>query len=328
MSRHSRFARFTPLKTAGAAFVLAMLSLCSGAALAADGDCMTTYYRSKSPACVDESLAQFRQMVPQSAPTTLIGFFAELFRTSPGERERLLKNEPSNNVKQLYLYSLYGADLSEEARKYASANQLTAVLDRLQAARVPMLEEIRPSVVPGDNDTLIGAYMASGNTVFIKRILENYSSADDAMAGDALRIGLMMGRFGNTITPKGRDEVMMKAACEKYQCKADPQKFRRLLTLASAFWSTQSLSAKDEGIKTTLTEFFSRDARLKNLLAAEQAAFGNYVTAITLVATFKDKRENPDQERTVELMSKSASIYEQFGSGKDAFEPFMGLKKQ
>lgn len=288
---------------------------------------MASYYRSKSPACIDETLAQFRQMVPRSAPDTLVGFLAEVFKASPEERERLLKNEPSNNVKQVYLYSLHRAGLSGETQKYAAANQLTALLDKLQAGRVPTLEAVRPSAIPGDNDALIGAYMASGKTVFIQRILENYTSAEDPMVSDALRMAYMMSKFGNTLTPKGRDDVMTKAACEKYQCKADSQKFRRLLTLASAFWSTQSLSAKDEGIKTTLSDFFSRDARLKDLLAAEQAAFGNYMTAIMLVATFKDKREGADQDRTYELMNKSASIYEHFGSGKEAFEPFMSLKK-
>ena len=74
-------------------------------------------------------------------------------------------------------------------------------------------------------------------TEFIQRILENYTSADNAMVSDALRMAYMMSKFGNTLTPKGRDDVMTKAACEKYQCMADSQKFRRLLTLASAFWS-------------------------------------------------------------------------------------------
>jgi hypothetical protein len=327
MSRISNAVRSTILKNAGAVTALAMLSLCSGPALAADGNCMASYYRSKSPACVDETLAQFRQMVARSAPDTLVGFLAELFRASPEERERLLKNESSNNVRQVYLYSLYRAGLSDEAKKYAATNQLTAILDKLQAARVPALEAVRPSAIPGDNDTLIGAYMASGNAVFIQRILDNYSSADDAMVSDALRMAYVMSKFGNTLTPKGRDDVMTKAACEKYQCKVDPQKFRRLLTLASAFWSTQSLSANDEGIKTAMSDFFSRDERLKNLLGAEQAAFGNYMTAVMLITAFKDKREGADQERTFELMSKSASIYEHFGSGKEAFEPFTNLKK-
>ncbi|WFU17752.1 hypothetical protein [Bradyrhizobium sp. CB3481] len=317
----------TMTKNIGAAVALAMLWLCSGPALAAENNCMASYYRSKSPACVDETLAQFRQMVARSAPDNLVGFLAELFRASPDERERLLKNEPSNNVRQVYVYSLYRAGLAEEAKKYAAASQLTALLDKLQAARVPVLEAVRPSEIPGDNDTLIGAYMASGNTVFIQRILDNYAGADDAMVSDALRMAYMMSKFGNTLTPKGRDDVMTKAACEKYQCKVDPQKFRRLLTLASAFWSTQSLSAGDEGIKTTMSDFFTRDARLKNLLGAEQAAFGNYMTAIMLITTFKDKRQGADQERAFELMNKSASIYEHFGSGKEAFEPFMNLKK-
>lgn len=327
MSRISVSAYPTKPRLVGIAIVLMLLHFLPGGAFAAGPGCMASYYRTKSPACIDETLAQFRQTVPRSAPDTLVGFFAELFRASPEERERLLKNEPSNNVRTVYLYSLYQAGLSDEARKYAAANQLTALLDRLQTARISTLEALRPSTVPGNNDALIGAYMASGNTVFIQRILDNYAGADDAMVSHGLRVGLMMSKFGPDLTPKGRDAVMAKALCERYECKADQTKFLRVMTLGTALWSLQSLSAQDEGIKKVLSEFFSGDTRLKNLFAAEQAAFGNYMTAIVLVSTFQKDRTGADQDQTFELMSKSASIYENLGSGKDAFEPFKNLKK-
>ncbi|MCK1637997.1 hypothetical protein IVA95_10410 [Bradyrhizobium sp. 157] len=192
---------------------------------------------------------------------------------------------------------------------------------------MPPLDAVTPSSTPADNDLLIGAYMASGNTAHIRRILENYSSADDGMASDGLRVGFMMGKFGPGLAPKERDSVTIKVACTKYDCNADKSKFLRVMTLGTAMWSLQSLSAQDDGIKKTLSEFFSRDARLKNLFAAEQAAFGNYLMAILFVSTFQNDRAGADQDQAYELMSKSASIYERFGSGKEAFEPFMNLKK-
>ncbi|WP_213288907.1 hypothetical protein [Bradyrhizobium sp. sGM-13] len=291
---------------------------------------MASYYRAKSPACVDDTRAQLRQMAAnrQAEPNTIIGFLAELFRNSPQERERVLSAEPSNYMKSVDVISLYRAGLPVEAQKFAAANNLSGLSDKLRAVRIAPLDAVKPSSIPSDNDLLIGAYMGSGDTTLIRRILDNYATADDAMANDGLRVGFMMSKFGPGLAPKGRDSVMAKVLCEKYDCKVDQTKFLRVMTLGMAMWSLQSLSAQDDGIKKTLSDFFSRDARLKNLFAAEQAAFGNYMTAIILVSTFQKDRTGADQDRTYELMNKSASIYENLGSGKEAFEPFQNLNKK
>jgi hypothetical protein len=99
------------------------------------------------------------------------------------------------------------------------------------------------------------------------------------------------------------------------------------MTLATALWSLQSLSGQDDGVKKTLSDFFARDARLKNLFTIEQTAFGNYVTAIALVTALKDDHIAADREQAYSAMDKSASIYESLGSAKDAFAPMMNLKK-
>ena len=74
-----------------------------------------------------------------------------------------------------------------------------------------------------------------------------------------------------------------------------------MLTLASAFWALQSLGQQDEGIRKTFDRFFEGDARLKNLRAAEGAAFGNYLTAIAVFAAFKPDKSSgerrPDRPR-------------------------------
>jgi hypothetical protein len=77
------------------------MQFCPASAFAVGEGCMASYYRAKSPACIDDTLAQLRQLAAsgKAEPNTIIGFLAELFRTSPRERERLLNTEPSHYVK-------------------------------------------------------------------------------------------------------------------------------------------------------------------------------------------------------------------------------------
>ncbi len=311
------------------AFALALLCFLSAVGVASAQQCMTSYYREKSSACVDAVLAQFRQMQPnpRSEPSNIIGFLAAIFRGSAQERERILNAESTDYVKSVMLLSLYRAGLPDDAQKFATANNLSAQSEKLRGMRLIALDAVKPSSVPGDNDLLIGAYMASGSPALVQRILANYSSADDAMASDGFRMGLMMSKFGPAMTPKGRNAVMVQAACAKYQCKEDQTKLLRVMTLGTALWSLQSLSGQDEGIKKTLSDFFARDARLKNLFTIEQTAFGNYLTAIVAVIALKDDHTAPDREQAYAAMDKSASIYENLGSAKDAFAPMMNLKK-
>jgi hypothetical protein len=310
------------------AFALALLCFFCAVGAANAQQCMTSYYRAKAPTCVDQVLAQFRQMPPnpRSEPSTIIGFLAQIFLGSAQERERILTAESSDYVKSVILLSLYRAGLPDDAQKFATANNLSTLSEKLRGMRLVALDAVKPSSVPGDNDLLIGAYMASGNTALIQRILENYSGANDAMAGDGFRMGLMMSKFGPTMTPKGRNTVMVQAACTKYQCKEDQTKLLRVMTLGTALWSLQSLSGQDDGIKKALSDFFTRDARLKNLFTIEQTAFGNYLTALVVVTTLKPDQTGVDRE-TYAAMDKSASIYESLGSAKDAFAPMMNLKK-
>ncbi len=217
---------------------------------------MPDYYRTKAPSCVDNMLSQLRQTTPKGEPNPMIGFLAQIFRTSPAEKKRILEGERSDYVKSVDLVALYRADLLDDARKFAEKNQLSELLAKLEAKPPATLAALRPSSIPGDNDLLIGAYMASGDTALIKRILENFSDADDGMVSDALRLAYMKSKFGPNLVATGRDNVMAPAACAKYQCKTDPAKFFRVLTLASAFWALQSLSQNDEGIRKTAGRLF------------------------------------------------------------------------
>jgi hypothetical protein len=300
--------------------LIAILFVQSCPAEAADQNCMNDYYRTKRPDCVDSILSQLRQ-APRSGsdPATAIGFLAQLFVVSPGERQRILNDEPSEYIRSMDLVALYRAGLLDDARKFADKIDRSRLLQKLETDQLKYLAAVRPSSTPADNDLLIGAYMASGDTVFIERILQNFSSADDGAVSDALRMGYMNSKFGPNLTPKGRENVMAPAGCAKYQCKTDPTKFLRVLTLSSAFWALQSLAQQDEGIKTTFAGFFERDKRFKNLRAAEQAAFGNYLTALIVIVPLKDSHSSTGADQAYAAMSKAASAYENLEPASTVF---------
>lgn len=308
------------MKLPGIVILWFLVQLCPSAA--ADANCMNDYYRSKPAGCVENILSQLRTAPrSKSDPSTVIGFLAQLFVTSPAEKTRILDNEPSDYIRSVDLVALHRAGLTEDARKFADKYQLSALQQKLEAGRPAQLTTVKPSSTPADNDLLIGAYMASGDTALIARILENFASADDGMVGDAMRLGYMNSKFGPSFTPKGRDSVMAPAACAKYQCKADPAKFFRVLTLSSAFWALQSLGRQDDGIKKTFAGFFERDARLENLRAGEEAAFGNYLTALTMAAAFKpDQASSAEVDPTYASMNKAASAYETLEPAHKVFE--------
>jgi hypothetical protein len=314
---------------------IALLLIQSWPASAADENCMADYYRTKLPGCIDRVLSQFRQMEPspKADPNTIIGLLAQIFRTTPEEKQRILNSEPSDYVRSIDLVALYRAGLLDDARKFADKNQLSALLKKLETSRPPPIAEVRPLSVPADNDLLIGAYMASGDTTFIQRILENFAGADDDMVRDGLRMGYMQGKFGPTFAPKGRESVTIAAACTKYQCKTDPAKLYRVLTLTTAFWALQALAQHDEGIKTTLARFFAGDARLKNLLAVEQNAFSNYLTELIAVIALKPDQDTKSNQASAQssqgyaAMSKSVLAYETLEPAQAAFAPIDSLTK-
>lgn len=322
--------KYAKRRRASSIFAIALVCFFSAVVVANAQQCMTSYYRAKAPACVDEVLSEFGQRwpIPGSEPGTMIGFLAQIFRESVQERDRILKAETSDYVKYIMFISLYRAGLPDDAQNFATANNISLLPERVRnmIGLVP-LEAVKPSSLPRGNDMLIGAYMASGNTTFIQRILENYSSADDAMAADGFRIGLMTSKFGPGLVPKGRNFVTIEAACAKYRCEEDRAKFLRVLTLAIDLWSLQSLSEQDDGVKKTLSDFFARDGRLKNLFTIEQTALENYVTAIPLVIALASGHKEADRAQMYEQMDKSASIYENLGSPRDALAPFTNLKK-
>jgi hypothetical protein len=284
---------------------------------------MTTFYRNKDVSCIDAIIGILPNLPRNPANIQgglvnpgLLGFFAHLFTNNRAEKARLLALDVSPQAKLLFTDALYEAGLEKEAQAYGNANGFPDSVKSLQGTGVVPLKQIKPIANPFDNDVLIGAYMASGNTDYIKSILRNFSSASDDMVRDSVRLSMMQTKFGPTLTPPGREKIMMQAACEKYECKKSMNDLMRVMTLSSAAWAMGSLSQQDAGIKRTFTDFFENDSRFKQLYAVEANAFANYLTTLALYAGIKDNAN----------VNASLSIYEKLGSARDAVAALMRNK--
>jgi hypothetical protein len=306
----------------GLIFPLLLLLAFSGVCHAEESmNCHVTFYQTKDMGCIDvvvkgiSSLGGDHENIENDPG--LVGFFAEIFSTYPQEKARLLSQNVSREAQTVFIKALYEADLQDEAQSYANVSGFAALFKRVQDTSVPPLSQLKPSAVAGHNDILIGAYFASGKTQYIQRVLDNFLDADDGMVGDSLRMAMMIGKYGTSLAPPGREKMIMKAACEKYECKYDMRKLKRTMTLSSAFWALRSLSRQDAVIKKTLVEFFDGNPRLKQILLIENNAFSNYVTTLALSAAIKD---NPNIET-------SLSIYEKLGTAKEAMDAMLVNRK-
>ena len=269
------------------AVILALVFLVfpSAAAAAGSAECMSTFYKTNDFACVEGLLDSLRTVSAEQARKgstsfqAAVGFLSEIFGEYPQEKKRILTRDTSALAKSVFMEALCRAGLQGEAREYAQANGFSAEFKRFQEGGPVSAKLLKPNSRPADNDLLIGAYMATGDTQLIKNILANYSSATDTMASDAFRFGFLQGRADPKDTRKGQ-AAMVRAGCQKYACKADMQTFMRVMTLSSAFWALQSLGQSDVGIKKTFTDFFNSDPRLNRLLKIEHSAFSNYMTML------------------------------------------------
>jgi hypothetical protein len=295
----------------------------SGIAAAAEAtDCYTTFYQTQNMECVDALLdtvntsADAWAAQPRSMPGAVVGFLAQIFIDHPEERKQILEKKVTLSVGSIYLSALVNAGLWKEAKAYADAIGWSEGFKRYHNTKGSNLTRVKPTLNPSDNDLLIGAYMASGNTAYISNILENYSSASDGMVSDAFRVALMQSKFGPRLTAPGRPNSMAPAICNKYKCKADIKDMMRVMTLATAFWAIHSLAQHDENVKKTMLEFFDDHQNVKMLLAAEQNAFGNYIMMLSAYAGIKD---NPN-------INSALSIYEELGSAKDALNSYKRMR--
>ncbi|MER8386746.1 hypothetical protein NKH14_14695 [Mesorhizobium sp. M1380] len=271
-------------------------------------DCIGTYHRTRDAACIDRLITTLDQAPSGAENGTITGFFAALFDGSPEMRRKLLDGVPSDRAADLYLAALHKAGLTDEARRFASSRKLD---DAASAGAIP-LKTLTPLFVPLDNDLLLGAYMATGDLSYIDHILENLRTSRDGIAADAIRIGLVMGKFGGVVAPGRPENIMIVAACRKYGCpKSQASKdMMRVMTVASAVWAIRSLAKNDVAIKQELDRFFQNDSRLAAIFAREQNAFTNYLASVTLWSVEKDKS-----------LDAAMTDYERLGDADSSFKP-------
>ena len=291
---------------------LSVLVVGASVARAQSTDCVATYYQTHDTACLDRMVAAAEmppaQGRPDNAASALVGFFAALFAQNPAARQRILDDQAHPTAKRIYLTALVRAGLTEEARHYADAIGGAEGFRRYSELRPPTISQLVPSANPGDNDLLIGAYMASGNPIYVTHVLNNYLSVDDEMADVALREALFTSKFGSSLAPPGRTNTIIHAICEKYKCKQNPHDFLQVQTLASAFWAIQSLAQHDSGIRQCLVEFLQLHPKLAAILHSEQNGFSNYLTMLIAFSGIKDNAG----------INESLSIYEGLGTPADA----------
>ena len=283
----------------------------------ASAECMSTYYQSHDPSCLDAIMAWLNGEPKKAGAPNVIGFFAALASTTPDEFQRIAGQSGSEGVKALMLSALISAGKRNEASAFAHQNGFESNISRVPETAYSFLEKMSPRYAPAENDILIGAYMATGDGNYIKRILENFKTTDDRMASDGMRFGLMSSKFGPSLAPKQRPTIRPVAAlCDKHQCKTAKEPFLRLITLGSAIWALQSLGSKDAGVRTAFSDFFAADQRLGALLKVEQTALNNYVLTLVAAAAIKDQ---PAIERSLQ-------IYETFGPASEATEALRALQ--
>jgi hypothetical protein len=174
------------------------------------------------------------------------------------------------------------------ARSLAQTEQLQAAWRAIDNQPQPPLEDVKPRSVPGDNDLMIGAFMATGDPAYIKAVLGNFTNAEDDVIHDAVRLGLMQPKFSKNDL-RGGFQRMAHAGCDKYQCKRDLSAFMRVMTLSSAYWALNSLASADETIRRTSQEFLDADPRIKAIFATEREAFANYLTDVVAWTMLKDR---------------------------------------
>lgn len=301
---------------------IALFAFCGSAAASENEMCYSTFHQTKDMDCVEGLLetvhksAESWNKQPQTMPAAITGFLAEIFTSYEEEKKDILDEDVPTDVAGIYLAALLRAGLNDDARQYAEKVGLVEGLQKYEEAGVPTLKEIKPHLNPAENDLLIGAYMASGNTEYITAILDNYTNVKEGMASDAFRIAMVTGKFGPMLTPPGRENTIAPAACKKYACKTNPKKFQHVLTLASAFWATRALAGKDETAKGAVLGFFNENPDLKELLTAEKTAFADYVGLLTAYASVKDNAG----------INSALSAYENMRPAKDVASAVKKIK--
>ena len=282
-------------------------------------DCAATYYRDKSEACLNQTLAALRDAtsVKPEVNSAMVGFLAGVIKSTPTMEARIVAAVGPPAMETTILMALDRAGHDDAARSFARTENLQAALAGLESELPPRLDEIKPRSAAADNDLLIGAFMATGDPAYIKAILGNFTAATDDQIRDAVRVALMQSRFDEH-DPRGGYGRLARVVCGKYQCRRDLSAFSRVMTLSAAYWALASLAAKDETIRKTSQAFLDADLRIKAIEQNEQDAFAAYLERL---AAWTAEKKNPDLADKTKSDDALLSDYEGLGSTRDLLSP-------
>lgn len=301
--------------------VVVALGASTGAAQSQSGDCASTYYRDKSQTCLNETLASLRDAtsVKPEINAAMVGFLAGVIASTPAKEATIVAAVGPPAMKTTILMALERAGRAEAARRFARAENLQAALAGIEGQPQPRLDEVKPRSDVADNDLLIGAFMATGDPAYIKAILGNFSAATDGQIRDAVRVALMQARFAEH-DPRGGYRRLARVVCAKYQCRRDLSTFARVMTLSAAYWSLDSLAAKDETIRKTRQAFLDADPRIKGIEQSEQDAFAAYGERLSAWTAAKNDPDSADKAKSDDAL---LSDYENLGPTWDILHPLV-----
>ncbi|MDA0782501.1 MAG: hypothetical protein O2970_10400 [Proteobacteria bacterium] len=286
-------------------------------------DKVETFYQTHQFDCIDKLLKALDKMDnPKLDPNRIqnqIGFLAAIFTSYPDKIDSILDKQVSKNSQSALIGALYRAGMLDEAAVYADKVDMATLLNSYKKSPLPLLNKTYSQYNPGDNDFLIGAFMATGDKSYIENVLHQYGEADDKIVRYALRIAAMQGKFGSTLLPakrkeeyiKQHKELPLKALVNRERWKQNPKEMLQTLTMSSAFWALSSLTKEHKPIAETLTHFFGDDKRL-NLIAREEANnFSNYIMlSIVMPAMAQSKSE--EQKEFAQKVEIFLTDYENF----------------
>jgi len=307
----------------GIALALALSASASVAQTPSD-DCASTYYRDRSEACLNATLAALQDATsvkPEINPA-MVGFLAGVIKSTPTREATIVAAVGPPAMKTTILMALNRAGRDETARSFAQSENLQAALAGLDSELPPRLDEVKPRSAAADNDMMIGAFMATGDPAYIRAILGNFSAAEDDQIRDAVRVALMQARFGEH-DPRGGYQRLARVACGKYQCRRDFSAFSRIMTLSAAYWALGSLAGNDDIIRKTSVAFLDADPRVKALEQNEQDAFAAYLERL---AVWNAAKSDPDAAEEAKSNDALLSGYENLGPTWDLLHPLPGGK--
>lgn len=253
---------------------------CGGRANPEKMKCMNTFYQTKDYACVKNIISQLDTTRNEKELDSLTNYMGAVFKHYPEFKEKALSEKVSLRTKAVFLGDLHIAGLAEEAKKYATENKLETILEAYKTKRVKTLDQIKTPYTPTENDILISGFLVSGETDYIKRLLNSYKNLTFDELSYAVRMGLLTTKFGSTMAPKGRKSDIIQTLCTKYNCKSDPKKFMQIMSVSSAHWALNSLAEKHEKIKNTMVDFYEQNKKISEIVYKENVMLSNYMVLI------------------------------------------------